>query len=50
MTVVEQTNTLIRVENHSNNGWSLSVEAVDTCDGPLPTLEQLQELIDAIDP
>lgn len=50
VTVVEQTSTLIRVENHSNNGWAFSVEAVDTGDGPLPTLEQLQELIYSIDP
>lgn len=50
VTVVEQASSLIRVENHSNNGWTFSVEAVDTGGGPLPTLDQLQELIYSIDP
>jgi len=50
VTVVEQTNTLIRVENHSNDGWIFSVEFVDTAGGPLPTVDQLQDLIYSIDP
>ena len=40
----------IRVENHSNNGWSFSVEFVDSDGGPLPTVEQLEDLIYALDP
>ena len=50
VTVVEQTSTLIRVENHSNGGWIFSVEFVDTAGGPLPTVDQLQDLIYSIDP
>lgn len=49
-TVVAQTNNLIRVENHSNDGWTFAVELVDTSGGALPTLEQLQDLIYSIDP
>jgi hypothetical protein len=50
VTVVAQTSTLIRVENHSNDGWTFSVEFVDTGGGPLPAVEQLQDLIYSIDP
>lgn len=50
VTVVAQTGTLIRVENHSNNGWIFSVEVVDADGEQLPTVEQLQNLIYAIDP
>jgi hypothetical protein len=50
VTVVAQTSTLIRVENHSNDGWTFSVEFVDNGGGLLPTVEQLQELIYSFDP
>ncbi len=50
VTVVAQTSSLIRVDNHSNNGWTFSVEFTDTGDGALPTVTQLQDLIYTIDP
>ncbi len=48
--VTEQTDTLIRVTNQSNNGWSFDVEAIDTTGGALPTEAHLRDLVHTIDP
>jgi hypothetical protein len=45
VTVTAQTSSLIRVDNHSNNGWSFSVEFTDAGGGALPSVAQLQDLI-----
>ena len=50
VTVVAQTSNMIRVENHSNTGWTFTLEFVDTGDGALPTVEQLQVLVYSFDP
>lgn len=49
--IIEQTDELIRGEVNSNNGWRFEILVQRSADaGPLPTAEQLQEILYAIDP